>query len=241
MPLDLANYEMLTREAVMAFWGQRDMAAKKQQKAGVKDQGTRGAVTGGKNMDGFVALMQAIVKANGLSHAKIAIKKSAQTLPGYFRPTKDWDMLVLNEGKLIAVLEFKSQVGSFGNNFNNRTEEAIGSAHDFWTAYREGAFGKDVPLPFMGWLMLVEDCDKSQTPVRVTSTHFDAFEDFEGASYAQRYEILCRKLVQEKLYTAACLMTSPQEAVNTGAYKCLSQTTSIETFAKTFAAHVAKS
>ena len=40
-------------------------------------------------------------------------------------------------------VEFKSQVGpSFGNNFNNRTEEAIGNAEDIWTAYREGRFGR---------------------------------------------------------------------------------------------------
>ena len=36
-------------------------------------------------------------------------------------------------------LPLKSHVGpSFGNNFNNRTEEAIGTSHDLFTAYREG-------------------------------------------------------------------------------------------------------
>ena len=45
------------------------------------------------------------------------------------------------DGTLLAAFEFKSQVGpSFGNNFNNRTEEALGSATDLWTAFREGAF-----------------------------------------------------------------------------------------------------
>jgi hypothetical protein len=65
-------------------------------------------------------------------------QRAVLTLPGFFRPTKLWDMLVIHEGKLIAAIELKSQVGpSFGNNFNNRTEEAIGNAHDLWTAYRE--------------------------------------------------------------------------------------------------------
>ena len=41
-------------------------------------------------------------------------------------------------------------------NFNNRAEEAIGTGHELWTAYREDAFGKQ-PQPFVGWLMLVED------------------------------------------------------------------------------------
>ncbi|MEE4605477.1 MAG: PaeR7I family type II restriction endonuclease, partial [Desulfobacteraceae bacterium] len=82
-------------------------------------------------------------------------------MPGYFRPTKLWDLLVMNEGRLVAALEFKSQVGpSFGNNFNNRTEEALGTAHDLWTAYREGAFGEQT-RPFVGWLMLLEDAPKS--------------------------------------------------------------------------------
>ena len=65
-------------------------------------------------------------------------------------------------GQLGAAIEFKSQVGpSFGNNFNNRSEEAIGSATDVWAAYREGAF-RPSPRPFLGYLMLLEDCAASQ-------------------------------------------------------------------------------
>jgi hypothetical protein len=131
------------------------------------------------------------------------------TLPGYFRPTKLWDLLVLHEGRLIAAVELKSQVGpSFGNNFNNRTEEAIGTAHDFWTAYREGAFGKQ-PRPFVAWLMLVEDAPAARTPVRDRSPHFKVFPEFQGASYLKRYDILCQRLVQEQLYTTASLIAAP--------------------------------
>jgi len=60
-------------------------------------------------------------------------------LPGYYRSEKKWDLIALSGGELVAAMEFKSQVGpSFGNNFNNRCEEAIGSATDFWVAFREG-------------------------------------------------------------------------------------------------------
>ena len=63
----------------------------------------------------------------------------------------------MRDDQLIVVLEVKSQVGpSFGNNFNNRTEEAIGSALDLWTAYREGAFNKTI-RPWLGYLFLLED------------------------------------------------------------------------------------
>jgi hypothetical protein len=162
MALDLANYHTKAKDSVKAFWGNREAAHRKQIEAGKADAGSRGAVTGGKNMDGFAALLIDLVEANGLKDATIIREgRITLTLPGYFRPTKSWDMLVLRQNRLIAALELKSQVGSFGNNFNNRTEEAIGTAHDLWTAYREGSFG-ETPKPFVGWLMLVEDAPKSR-------------------------------------------------------------------------------
>ncbi|MEY3276128.1 MAG: Restriction endonuclease XhoI, partial [Verrucomicrobiota bacterium] len=33
-------------------------------------------------------------------------------LPGYFRATKNWDVLVVHRDRLLAAFEFKSQVGS---------------------------------------------------------------------------------------------------------------------------------
>ena len=239
MALDLVDYEHQTREAIMAFWGNREKAKQKQIEAGVTDQGERAGVTGGKNMDGFIALVIDLVHANGLGHAQIHRNKAALTLPGYFRPTKLWDLLVINEGRLIAAVELKSQVGpSFGNNFNNRTEEAIGTAHDLWTAYREGAFGKN-PRPFVGWLMLVEDAPSSRSPVRDRSPHYPVFPEFQGASYLNRYDVLCQRLVQEQLYTTASILASPRTAVGTGEFQNLSDLTSLKTFVTSFAGHIA--
>lgn len=240
MTLDLANYEDRAREAVKLFWGNREAALAKQLAAGVQDAGARGAVTAGKNMDGFLVLAQKLVEANGLAGADICVQRRVLTLPGFFRPTKLWDMLVMSEGRLIAALEFKSQVGpSFGNNFNNRSEEAIGTAHDLWTAYREGAFGADVPRPFLGWVMLVEDCPASRSPVRDAEPHFPVFPEFKGASYTDRYDLLCRKLVQEGLYSSATFLSSPRTAAEDGQYECLSELTSLKTFVTEFAAHIA--
>lgn len=239
MPLDLANYEEKTPEAVKAFWQSRDDAKKKQLESGKADQGERAGVTGGKNMDGFTHLIAEIVRKNGLAHAQILHQKAALTLPGYFRPTKLWDILVMHKGQLIAAIELKSQVGpSFGNNFNNRTEEAIGTAHCLWTAYREGAFGKQ-PRPFIGWLMVVEDAKGSRTPVRDKSPHFPTFKEFNGASYLSRYDILCQRLMQEQLYSSAALIASPREAVASGEHGSLSELTSFKTFVTSLAGHVA--
>jgi hypothetical protein len=237
--LDLVNYEKQAREAVMAFWGNREKAKQKQIEAGKVDAGERAGVTGGKNMDGFIALVIDLVKANGLGHADIHRNRALLTLPGYFRPTKLWDLLVINDGRLIAAVELKSQVGpSFGNNFNNRTEEAIGTAHDLWTAYREGAFGKN-PKPFVGWMMLVEDEAASRAPVRDASPHFPVFKEFQGASYLQRYDILCQRLVQEQLYSTAAVLASPRSASATGEFRDMSEMTRLKTFVATLAGHVA--
>jgi len=239
MAIDLANYEQKAHEAVKIFWESREQARQKQIDAGKADQGERAGVTAGKNMDGFLALVIDIVRANGLDNAEIHQERRVLTLPGYFRPTKLWDLLVMNEGRLIAAIEFKSQVGpSFGNNANNRAEEAIGTAHDFWTAYREGAFGEQ-PRPFAGWMILLEDAPGSRAPVTDATPHYSVFKEFENVSYADRYNILCRKLMQEQLYTAASVIVSPRSAIDTGEYSEMSDMTGLRTFLSVLAGHVA--
>lgn len=239
MALNLANYEKKAAQSVKTFWGNRAAAHQKQIDAGKPDAGSRGAVTAGKNMDGFVALMIDLVKANGLKNATIVREgRIPLTLPGYFRPTKQWDMLVLHDNRLVAALELKSQVGSFGNNFNNRTEEVIGTAHDLWTAFREGSFG-DAPRPFVGWLMLVEDAPGSRRPIRDRSQYFPVRAEFQGASYIERYNLLCKKLVQEQLYTTTAVLASSQTAIKTGKFSDVSDMTSLKTFVTTFAGYIA--
>lgn len=239
MALNLVNYEKKAENAVKLFWGNREAAKLKQINTGKADQGERAGVTAGKNMDGFLELILEIIKKNGLGHAEIYQNKAMLTLPGYFRPTKLWDLLVIYKGELIAAIELKSQVGpSFGNNFNNRTEEAIGTAHDLWTAYREGAFGKQAS-PFVGWLMMVEDAPGSRRPVKDRSPHFPIFEEFKNASYLQRYDVLCQRLVQEQLYTNATILTSEKSAVTDGKYSELSNMTGLKSFITSLAGHIA--
>jgi len=86
MSIDLANYDKLAKKAIRSFWKTRTKAQQTQATAGKLDQGERGSVTAGKNMDGFLMLFEEVVKRNGLKHADICLKKRALTLPGYFRP-----------------------------------------------------------------------------------------------------------------------------------------------------------
>jgi Restriction endonuclease XhoI len=239
MALELCDFEKKARAATKMFWKTRELAKQKQKDAGKSDQGERAGVTGGKNMDGFAKLIVQIVRANGLPNAEIHQKRAVLTLPGYFRPTKLWDLLIIDKGRLIAAIEFKSHVGpSFGNNFNNRTEEAIGTSHDLWTAYREGAFGQQ-ERPFVGWLMVVEDAPKSRSTVKDKSPHFSVFPEFFGASYLKRYDLLCQKLLKEQLYSAAAVLATPRSAMVDGEFSELSAMTGLRSFIISFAGHIA--
>jgi len=167
-------------------------------------------------MNGFVSLVRDLLCESGLPRAHVYCTKFLE-LPGWYRPEKKWDLLVVSDGMLLAGIEFKSQVGSFGNNYNNRTEEAIGSAVDLWAAYREGAF-KPSARPWLGYLMLLEEARRSVSPVRAREPHFKVFAEFGDASYAKRYEVLLTKLVRERLYDAACFLMSSNSAGLRGHY-----------------------
>lgn len=213
----MANLNKKLRRAVQHFWRVRAAQARKQgSRTGQKDAGTRAAVTGGAQMDGFVTLIKELLVENGVPRRCI-FTHTDKELPGYFRAEKQWDLVVVINGVLIISLEVKSQVGSFGNNFNNRTEEALGSATDLWAAFREGAF-KPSARPWLGYLMLLEKTDQSIKPVRVGEPHFKVFSEFKGASYALRYEILITKLVRERLYDSACLLLSEKIGGKYGNY-----------------------
>ncbi len=214
----MIDLEKRVASAVQHFWFTREQQTNKQVEEGRRDQGARGAVTGGAQLDGFINLVADLLTERGLPETAI-IRKRNVVLPGYYRPTKEWDLLVVFEGQLIATIEFKSQIGpSFGNNYNNRTEEAIGSAVDLWAAYRDGAF-KPSARPWLGYFMLFEEAPRSMNPVAVKEPHFKVFEEFLGASYAKRYEIFCEKLVRERLYDAACFLMPTQTDGIKGKYR----------------------
>jgi len=225
------------RDAVAAYWATRDKQAGKQRSSGAADQGARSAVTGGAQMDAFVELATDLLVDAGVRRECIFHQKALE-LPGYFRPTKEWDLLVVRDGQLLVALETKSQVGpSFGNNFNNRTEEAMGSALDLWTAYREGAFNRTVK-PWLGYLFLLEDCPESNAPVKTREPHLPVFREFKDASYAKRYEIFCRKLLRERDYQAAAFLMSDRRKGAAGQYTQRAEDLTFSLFARSLAAHV---
>jgi hypothetical protein len=219
------------REAIKLFWTTRDQQSLAQGgKTGQKDAGLRAAVTGGKHLDGFTQICRDLFVDAGLPEAHI-FWNDRRELPGFYRAEKSWDLVVVADGSLLALIEFKAQVGpSFGNNFNNRTEEALGNATDLWAAYREGAF-KPSARPWLGYVFILEDCPKSQSPVSVREPHFKVFPEFQNASYAKRYEILLTKLLRERLYDGASLLLTAHDTGAKGQFTTPCEELSFRAFA----------
>ncbi len=215
----LLHIEKRLQRAIQSYWDARARNKEKHVQSGKIDAGTRGEVTGGTQMGALEVLVADILCDAGMNRLDVRTR-TALELPGYFRATKKWDLIVVSENQLVLAMEFKSQAGkSIGNNVNNRSEEAVGSAKDIWTAFREGRFGNS-PTPFLGYFFLLEDRDNVKTSVTNKEPYFAVDPEFRGVarlnkkgeerhagvSYGKRYELLCRRLVLERLYSSACFV-----------------------------------
>ncbi|WP_173475870.1 PaeR7I family type II restriction endonuclease [Fibrobacter succinogenes] len=215
------------KEAVAFFW-----KTKSKQLVSSVDKSNRGAVVGGKQLDGFVSLLKKVAEDSGVPDSCIFTKNNY--VPGFFRSSKNWDFLVVTPSKkLLAAVELKSQVGSYGNNFNNRAEEAIGSAVDLWTAYRENQFPNQ-QAPWLGYLMVVGKDARSIAPVKNNESIFPVLTEFREASYIDRYRILCEKLKLERHYTSTALLWTSGE----NEYGNVTENISLESFLKFFVAYL---
>jgi hypothetical protein len=179
-----------------------------------------------------------VVRRHGPRDGVVHRGKSLVVLPGFFRPTKQWDILITCGNRLLAAMELKSLCGpSFGNNANNRCEEAIGSGCDFRKAQSEGLFGRGAS-PFLGYFLLIEDAAASRAPVGAKSPHFPADPVFQSSSYQTRMKILCERLVEQQLYSCAAVLVAASSATS-GASKDLSTHTSFRFLLAKLAGHLA--
>lgn len=75
MQLDIQKYRPLIEEAVKTFWGVRSKQKTDQVSKGVKDTGDRSAVTGKKQLDGFLTLLSTVAKDIGVPEDCIYLKE----------------------------------------------------------------------------------------------------------------------------------------------------------------------
>jgi hypothetical protein len=195
--------------AIGAYWDARADQLTASAIAGAVGAGSAGSVRGGRHFNAVTALLARFFVDAG--YPPQAILSRRLELPGYYRPQKQWDLLVVHEGILVAAFELKSLgAPSFGNNYNNRIEEALGSALDLRQAGRAG--GLPGAKPWLGYLFLMQDAKGSREPVRVADGVF-AVEPVwrENPSYQERFAVFCERILSEGLYDAVCYVVSSPE------------------------------
>jgi hypothetical protein len=85
--------------------------------------------------------------------------------------------------------------------------------------------------------MLLEDNAKSRSAVSLKEPHFPVDRVFIGASYARRYELLCRRMVRERHYSAACLILAAKDQGATGGYSQPADDLTMAALATSMVAH----
>ena len=135
-------------------------------------------------------------------------------VPGYFRRDKSWDVVVTVQGRVLVIIELKSIVGNNpGQNFNNRTDEALGQALDVWTAVERGII--DSPLrPWLGYFMLIEDNDAWNRVSAPRAAVWPSDPVFDDSSAADRAAIFFDRMVRERLLDAACVVLADRSTGN---------------------------
>jgi hypothetical protein len=168
--------------AVAAYWGVKQA---QNELAAVRNKvgaGTAGSVRGGKHFDTIAALLAKSFLEAGYAPDAIRVTKSqGLELPG----------------------------PSFGNNYNNRVEEALGSAIDLRRAALANLFPEE--KPWLGYFFIMEDAAGSRSPVQTAKGALPVDQFWEGKSYQERFAAFCERLLAEGLYDAVCYITSSAE------------------------------
>lgn len=230
------NLDAEISDAIQYYWATRSNQAEAQQASDNTTRGQRAEVLGGQQMDSFAGLVEDILVDAGVPRDSIKHDYYA-TLPGFYRAEKEWDTAVVHAGELLAVVEYKSQASSFGNNLNNRVEEAVGSFTDLWEAYEEGVF-EPSPAPWIGYLYLMADNERSRNVPRLRAPNFAVDDAFQDATYLDRVELLCLRMVRQRLVDSAAFILTDENRGIDGRYREPNEELAFERFARSLVGHV---
>lgn len=211
-PLLPPDFDAVLRSAIRTFWT-------------AFADGTPAA-----SMDGFADLTRAAARHAGLSNDAVRV---GTTLPGLFGPTTQWDLTVAHDGRLLAALKLTAMVAGAASapvEFRDTAPEALALAHDLRAAWQSsvnhpgrahilvsGEARRWPHPPFLGYLLLIEDCVEAHWPA-VTSA--PTFDEFTGRSHVERSRILCDRLVRHGGWSGAALLLSDAKAGReTGAWQ----------------------
>ncbi len=167
------------------------------------DYAVKRGTQSGRHIAPLAARIAEDMVAAGYCRDNIFLDDLNVTLPGWFRPSKKWDITALEDGVLVAAIELKSINSSFGNNANNRAEEALGSATDVdYATHNHLLEPNDLP-PNFGYVLLIRKTPESSKVSKIGARSRYKFDSvFEDSSYINRFTILGKRLLRERIYQA---------------------------------------
>lgn len=260
--------ETVFQNAIQHWWTSKNVNAKgiASSQGGTRDHNLRG-----DTMDGFRDVIIECLLDEGVAAHDIyygsQMSALPSSLPSFYRASKNWDVVVcknahhkrvddpsLDEPYLVATIEFKSQDKSIGNNQNNRIEESIGNAHDFWASYEHESFVRLTPRPWLGYLFVGRYAEGDENkPVEIKQPLFPTDAAFAGTdptrrlnsirypgpSYAERYRVFLRRMLAQKLYDGACFLVTHEDIAQAiPNYRVLFQELSGENFLDGLRRHI---
>ena len=194
--------------AMLAYWALKSKQLATAQAIRSTAEGSAKAVRGGGHFEPVVQLIASFFTDEGYPATSIFARGHATILPAYLRPTKNWDLVVVHREVLVAAIEVKALgAPSFGNNYNNRLEEAIGCSVDLTAANAAQLVGPE--KPWLGYFYVIEDHPGSRHIVRERSCRsFPVEAIWADRSYQMRYSVTGRRLLDAKMYDAVCYLVS---------------------------------
>mgnify|MGYP003588765963 FL=1 len=223
--------------AIDAFWGMRLYQANAI--TNNVQGGTRNQVLAAKHLDAIRALVIDGLTAINVPAHHIFHSGRGTRIPGYYRPSKNWDLAATDPaGQLMVLLELKSMTGSYGNNQNNRFEEGLGNVTDVTAAINS----RIIPSrPWLGYVFVTGDDSGSNAIPSAQPTFYPPDPAFAGATYLDRAQTFIERVVTSGLYDAGWYVaTQPPPPRTPAAWREPSPGLTWSAFYSSLAQHVAR-
>lgn len=225
--LGLDGYEKRIADALSTFW--------------VTHARSNGRSS--RSMRDFEAIVDDIVSMYGRGK-QLCVIKGQPSIPSIFRPSKKWDIVVLNRHKeIVAAIELKSHTSGkdYEKNFNNRVEEALGTATDFHITMPY--ISRYIRSPFVGFFLLLEDNDASNAVKPAKRGKHFAIKDetvlglFDGKNIIDRWQTCLDAFVNARIYNACGLLVAKRQSRSRSSFT-INPSFSDERFFARFASYI---
>lgn len=190
-------------DLLIHFWTEKNAAVRRNIEAGRAGYGAQ--ARDARHMGGLAAFVRQTFVDAGLDEADVYVDRA---VPGYYRRSKNWDVVATHKGHLVGLVELKSQVGSEGRNGNNRIEEALGNSFDAVTTQELTRVFGALPV-WTAFCMVFGSDPTSARPVQTRGQAlFPTDPVFDRMTYGSQWAIAVERFIQTKAYDAGWMLTS---------------------------------